>query len=172
MLRFLGFALIGLIFASACSRGDPELLNLRQPRSAGPDEFAVLPSKSLELPEDLAVLPDPTPGGSNRSDPTPEADVAQALGGNTEVLTRGSTDGALIAYATRFGVSPGIRSQLAAEDLEFRRKNDGLPLERMFNVNVYFRSYARLSLDQYAELERLRRAGIRTSAVPPKPQPE
>ena len=171
-MQRLGLALAGLIVVTACSRGDPELLNLRQPRDEGPDEFAVLPVKPLELPEDLAALPDPTPGGTNRTDPTPEADVAQALGGNAEVLTRGSTDGALIAYATRFGVSPGIRAALAAEDLEYRRDNDGRLLERLFNVNVYNRAYEPLSLDQYAELERLRRAGIRTSAVPPEPQVE
>jgi len=165
----LGLALAGLIVVTACSRGDPELLNLRQPRGEGPDEFSVLPSKPLELPEDLAALPDPTPGGTNRTDPTPEADLAQALGGNAEALTRGSTDGALLAYATRFGVSRGIREALAAEDLEYRRQNDGLFLERLFNVSVYFKAYQAQSLDQYAELERLRRAGIRTSAVPPKP---
>lgn len=168
----LGVALASLIVLTACGRGDPELLNLRQARGEGPDEFSVLPSKPLELPEDLAALPDPTPGGANRTDPTPEADVAAALGGNVEVLTRGSTDGALLAYTTRFGVSPSIRSALAVEDLEFRRQNDGLILERLFNVNVYFKAYEQQSLDQYAELERLRRAGIRTSSVPPKPLPE
>ena len=171
-MRRLGFALAGLIVVTACGRGDPDLLNLRQPRGAGPDEFAVLPVKPLEVPEDLAALPDPTPGGINRTDPTPEADVALALGGNAEVLTRGSTDGALIAYSTRYGVSPGIRTALAAEDLEYRRQNDGRLLERLFNVNVYFKAYEPLSLNQYAELERLRRAGIRTSAVPPEPQVE
>ena len=168
----LGVALASLIVLTACGRGDPELMNLRQARGEGPDEFSVLPSKPLELPEDLAALPDPTPGGANRTDPTPEADVAAALGGNVEVLTRGSTDGALLAYTTRFGVSPNIRSALAAEDLEYRRQNDGRILERLFNVNVYFKAYAPQSLDQYAELERLRRAGIRTSSVPPKPLPE
>ena len=168
----LGLAIAGMMLVAACSRGgDPDLLNLRQERGEGPDEFAVLPVKPLELPEDLALLPEPTPGGTNRTDPTPSADVAQALGGNAEVLTRGSTDGALVLYATRFGVSPNIRSALAAEDLEYRRDNDGRLLERLFNVNVYFRAYEPMSLDQYSELERLRRAGIRTSAVPPQPQP-
>ncbi|MGI9391458.1 MAG: DUF3035 domain-containing protein [Boseongicola sp.] len=171
MLR-LGFALVGMIFLTACGGEEPELLNLRQAPGEGPDEFAVLPAKPLEKPEDLVTLPVPTPGGANLTDPTPEADLAQALGGNAEVLTRGSSDGALLAYTTRYGVSPGIRSALAAEDLEYRRQNDGLFLERMFNVNVYFKAYESVSLDQYSELERLRRAGIRTSAAPPKPQPE
>ncbi len=156
---------------SACSRADedPNLLNISQPRAEGPDEFAVLPTKPLEMPENMAALPEPTPGGVNRTDPTPEADAIAALGGNAAVLSRASGDGALVAYARRFGSDPNIRPQLAAADLEFRRRNDGRLLERLFNVNVYFRAYEEMSLDQHRELERLRRAGIRTPAVPPDP---
>ncbi|MEL7150083.1 MAG: DUF3035 domain-containing protein [Pseudomonadota bacterium] len=155
---------------SACgSSEEPNLLNISQPRAEGPDEFAVLPTKPLELPENLAALPEPTPGGANRTDPTPEADAIAALGGNAAVLSRASGDGALITYSRRFGVDPNIREELAAADLEFRRTNDGRLLERLFNVNVYFRAYEEMSLDQYRELERLRRAGIRTSAAPPDP---
>lgn len=164
-----GCLVLGML--AACSGSEPSLLNVKQPRAEGPDEFAILPVKPLELPEDLAALPDPTPGGTNRTDPTPEADLARALGGNPEVLTRRGGDGALLAHATRFGVSPTIRSDLAAADLEYRRDNDGRLLERLFNVNVYFRAYEPQSLDKYAELERLRRAGIRTSSPPPNPAP-
>ncbi len=79
---------------SACSRGeeDPNLLNISQPRAEGPDEFAVLPTKPLEMPENMAALPEPTPGGVNRTDPTPEADAIAALGGNAAVLSRASGD--------------------------------------------------------------------------------
>lgn len=156
---------------TACGGGDqePNLLNISQPRSEGPDEFSVLPTKPLEMPEDMAALPQPTPGGSNLTDPTPQADAIAALGGNAAVLSRASSDGALLAHSRRFGVDPNIRAQLAAADLEFRRQNDGRLLERLFNVNVYFREYEEMQLDQYRELERLRRAGIRTSAVPPDP---
>ena len=164
---------IALTALTACGNSaEPNLLNISQPRSEGPDEFAILPSKPLEMPQNLASLPEPTPGGSNRTDPTPFADAATALGGNPEVLTRRSGDGALIAYAGRYGVDPDIRAELAAADLEFRRQNDGRLLERLFNVNVYFRAYEPFALDRYAELERLRRAGIRTSAVPPDPAAE
>lgn len=161
----------GLVVAlSACGGGndEPNLLNIQQPRNEGPDEFAVLPSKPIEIPQDLAALPQPTPGGTNRTDLTPEADVALALGGNPAVLSRRGTDGALRTYAGRFGVDPQIRAELAAADLEYRRRNDGRLLERFFNVNVYFQAYEPLELDQYRELERLRRAGIRTSGVPPE----
>ncbi len=165
----VGLVVACLFVVSACGGGEPNLLNITQPSGAGPDEFAVLPTKPLIIPDDLAALPDPTPGGSNVTDATPEADAIAALGGNAEVLSRAGSDGALVAYASRYGVSPAIRAELAAADLEFRRENDGLFLERLFNVNVYFDSYEEQSLDQFAELERLRRAGIRTSSVPPDP---
>ena len=168
-MRFgLVFLMLGL---AACSGRDedPNLLNIKQPRAEGPDEFAVLPTKPLELPGDVTTLPDPTPGGVNRTDPTPQADAAAALGGNAAVLSRGSSDRALLAYTGRNGVDPNIREDLAAADLEFRRRNDGRLLERIFNVNVYFRAYEEMELDQYEELRRLRRLGIRTSAVPPEP---
>ena len=107
----------------------------------------------------------------NISQPRAEGpdEFAAALGGNAAVLSRASNDGALLAHTRRFGVDPNIRSDLAAADLEFRRANDGRLLERLFNVNVYFRAYEEMSLDQYRELERLRRSGVRTSAVPPNP---
>lgn len=145
---------------------DPELMNIRS-QTRTPDEFAILPVKPLALPEDLAALPPPQPGGVNRTDPTPEADAVAALGGDVARARRG--DAGLLAHATRFGTAPDIRDRLAAEDLEFRRANDGRLLERWFNVNVYFRAYEPLSLDRYAELERWRAAGVRTVGAPPEP---
>ena len=159
----LGAALVAL--AACGGSGDPQLMNLRN-TEAGPDEFSVLPTEPIEMPEDLASLPTPTPGGVNRTDPDPEGDAIRALGGNPERAARASGD--VVAYATRFGVSPDIRSVLAAEDLEYRRRNNGRVLERLFNTNVYFSAYRPLALDRYAELERLRRAGIRTPAAPPQ----
>ena len=52
----------------------------------------------------------------------------------------------------------------------WRRKNDGRLLERLMKVNVYFKAYAEMSLDQQAELWRWRRAGAKTPSAPP-PQP-
>ena len=158
-----------LVLAACSSDREPNLLNVTAAPGDGPDEFAVLPVAPLVIPDNLAALPTPTPSGANRTDPNPRADAIAALGGNPAVLTRASNDGALVRYTGRYGVSSDIRASLAASDLQFRRDNDGRPLERLFNVNVYYQSYAPLSLDQYAELERLRRAGIRTSSVPPNP---
>ena len=75
-----------------------------------------------------------------------------------------------IWVATRFGTSANIRQALAEEDLEFRRNNRGLPLERLFNVNVYYKAYEELALDQHTELARFRRLGVRTPAAPPDPE--
>lgn len=166
--RVAKFGLVFLVAAvalSACSRNkDPKLLNVSS--NDGPDEFAIVPNKPLELPEDYAALPTPTPGGENKAGQTPLADAAIALGGNPNVATR---DPGLVTYASRFGVAPDIREVLAVEDLEFRRRNDGRVLERLFNVNVYYRAYADQSLDQYGELERLRLLGVRTVSAPPEP---
>ena len=84
------------------------------------------------------------------------------------MLARRTNDGALLSYTNRFGVDPRIRPDLAEADLAFRRANDGRILERLANTNVYFRAYESMSLDQHAETERLRRAGIRTSSPPPE----
>ncbi|WP_151720260.1 DUF3035 domain-containing protein [Gemmobacter serpentinus] len=153
-----------MLALAACGGSDePQLMNLRS-TGDGPDEFAILPPKPLQMPPNLQALPTPTPGGSNITDPTPLADAVVALGGKPGA---GSNDAALVAYATRNGVAAGIRQTLAAEDLEFRRKNDGRLLERIFDVNVYYRAYAPMSLDQHAELERWRRAGAGNPSAPP-----
>lgn len=168
--RLARFAALGaLVMLSACSRGEeaPQLFFIGGQRGDGPDEFSIIPAKPLEQPEDYAVLPEPTPGGTNRTDDTSEADMVAALGGNPERLTGGGVDGGLLGYVGRFGVSASIREQLAAEDLEFRRNNRGLPLERLFRHTVYYDAYSPYSLDQYRELERLRAAGIPTPTVPP-----
>ena len=160
----IGVVLV-LLALSACSRGDPRLLNLRADGD-GPDEFAILPTRPLEMPTDMAALPTPTLGGGNLADPDPEADVAAALGGNINRAAGGSQG--FVTYVTRFGMAAGIRETLAAEDLEFRRDNNGRILERIAAVNVYHRAYRSMSLDRYAELERMRAAGIRTPAAPPE----
>ena len=59
----------------------------------GPEEFAIVPSKPLELPPDLAALPAPTPGGSNITDQNPDADAVAAL----------VAEGTLPDYARDFG---------------------------------------------------------------------
>ncbi|MBL3569559.1 pyruvate/2-oxoglutarate dehydrogenase complex, dihydrolipoamide acyltransferase (E2) component [Rhodovulum sulfidophilum] len=153
---------------SGCSRGDdyqPKLMHLRG-AERGPDEFSVVPNKPLEMPQDVASLPAPTPGGANLVDPTPEADAIAALGGNAARGTGG--DPGLMAQVGRFGVDPSIRQTLAQEDLEYRQKHDGRLLERWFNVTVYYKAYSRQALNQYEELERWRARGVRNVSAPPE----
>lgn len=161
-----GGAVWALLLLSACG-GGPELMNLRSATN-GPDEFAIVPPKPLELPTDLAALPEPTPGGVNRTDATPLADAAIALGGRPAGPGIPAGDAALITYASRHGVEPGVRARLAAEDLAYRSDHQGRVLERLFNVTVYFRAYEPMSLDAYAELARWRRVGAGTPAAPPE----
>lgn len=163
--------ILGMALALAgCGNSDQPILMHAGAQSDSPDEFGILPTKPLQMPENLAELPTPTPGGRNLVDPTPMEDAVAALGGNPAALARTGVpagDGALLAQAGRFGTDGNIRAQLAAEDLDFRRRNDGRLLERMFSVNVYYKAYKPMSLDQYLELERWRRAGARTPSAPP-----
>lgn len=162
---FLGLVLV----LSACAGGKDGMLNLRAGK-VGPDEFSVLPTKPLQTPTDLASLPPPTPGGSNITDPTPNADAVAALGGNPERLTRSSapaSEAALVNYTLRYGVQAGIREELAAADKQLRESNGLYPTFGNFGNLRYYRIYKSEALDQYKELERLRALGIRTPSAPP-----
>lgn len=160
----IGAMIVGL---AACSKGEPSLMNLRATQD-GPDEFAILPTKALQEPKNYTDLPTPTPGQTNLTDPTPQADAIAALGGNLGSGNLRRSEGALVSAASRYGVSANIREVLAASDLEWRRDNKGRVLERLFNVNVYYRAYEAMHLNQHLELERLRRKGIWTPAAPPE----
>ncbi len=169
-VRTVAWACLAGLMLSACGNSDgvPQLMNLRSPTN-GPDEFAILPAKTLELPEDLTALPEPTPGGANLTDPDPKGEAIAALGGSVNAAGGiPAGDAGLANYAARNGVTADIRATLAVEDLEFRRKNNARLLERVFDLNVYFRSYERQSLDQHKELARWRQAGARTPSAPPK----
>jgi Protein of unknown function (DUF3035) len=168
-MRSIPVALLvaGLLLAGCGGPENPSLMNLRNP-GRGPDEFSILPPKALEMPEDLTALPEPTPGGENLTDPRPFDDAIVALGGRPGTSTGiPASDSGLYAHAARFGVEAGIRERLAAEDLEWRRDNNGRILERLLNVNVYFKAYRKQWLDQEAELARWRRAGVGNPSAPP-----
>lgn len=160
---------VSLALAACGDRGDPILMHAAA-QERGPDEFSIVPTRPLEMPPSLTELPAPNPGGVNRVDPQPRADIARALGGNpAAALSGGAADGGIVNHASRFGRDGAIRDQLAAEDLAFRDRNRGRFLERLFGVNVYHNAYQAQWLDKYAELERWRRAGVRTVTAPPPP---
>lgn len=155
---------------SACGDRDITLHELRV-RGDGPEEFAIVPPKALQTPEDFNALPPPTPGGSNRTDQTPEADAVAALGGDgNRAYVRGAgvsaSDGALVNYAGRNGVNGGIRAQLAEEDLQFRKRKS-LFTWQIMREDQYYDAYRRMAIDPYEVLRLFRRAGVRTPAADP-----
>ena len=165
-LAKLTVGLLVVTLAGCSTNSDPILMHIAAERR-GPDEFAILPTEPLQAPPNFRDLPEPTPGSANLVDPDPRAQAVSALGGRVTAERTGRVDGAIVGHAGRFGTDPDIRETLAAEDLEFRRRNQGRVLERFFGVNVYPQAYARQALDREAELERWRAAGARVPAVPP-----
>jgi hypothetical protein len=165
--------LIGAIALSGCSRKEvPELMNLRSPGN-GPDEFGVIPNHPLEIPKDLAALPEPNTAGGNKADLRPKESAITALGGNKNSISSTkitSSEQVLLNSAGRFGVDPKIRATLKTEDEDFRKGNYAKPLERLANVNVYNRVYSNFALNAYLELQRLRRLGVSTPSAPPADQ--
>lgn len=163
----LGMLVTGLMVSGCANKG---LRDLRT-NSNGPDEFLVLPSKPLTPPENYALLPEPTPGGSNRVDPNPKGDAVAQLGGRASALNPNAaipgSDGALVTAASRYGVSPGIRESLATEDAAFRKRQSVMTRVKLFPVDRYNQAYKRWALDPFNEVERFRRAGLRTPASPP-----
>ncbi|WP_428926718.1 DUF3035 domain-containing protein [Marinibacterium sp. SX1] len=160
---------LGLLVA-ACS-GNDGLRQLNTPRT-GPDEFRVLPSKPLQEPDSYTFLPVPTPGGGNRTDPSPDSDAVVALGGSAAALDASqgvpSRDGAIVTYSSRYGVTANIRQVLAEADAAFRKRKGRFTNIRIVPVDRYNQAYEEFALDPFAEAERFRRAGIPTPSSPPR----
>jgi hypothetical protein len=171
---FLILALVAL--TAACStREDTGIrdTNLKQLRNVTgpPEEFAIVPQKPLEAPVSYAELPQPTPGGANRTDQTPLKDAVAALGGSPSRLDPqdgiGAGDQALVARVSRFGRQPGIREELAVADQDFRERRS-LFNWRLVPQDTYNRIYRNQILDPYLALYAARRAGALTPSAPPE----
>ena len=157
-----------IMFGLAACSGQDSLLVVDS--GDGPDEFSVLPALPLRAPPDL-TLPRPTPGAANLADPDPLADAIRALRGTPPSAVTGGVparDSALVAFASRNGVDPDIRSILANEDARFR---DRARIARGFNIfgrDRYFPAYRRWALDAYAQIERFRALGVTVPSAPPR----
>lgn len=164
------FLVLGLLLG-ACAERDISMRVLEQGGDDGPEEFAVLPVKPLETPTNFSELPPPTPGASNRTDPTPKADAIAALGGNPARVNTGgvpASDSGLVRHTARYGVPGNIRETLAEEDLAFRKRMSLFGRIRVIKVDRYSQSYRRFRLDPYAEANRFRRAGVPVPSYPPQ----
>lgn len=139
-------------------------------KSSGPDEFAIVPTKPLEVPPSFTELPDPVPGGRNRVDQRPEHDAVAALGGRPERLDSPNIqpgEAALLAAAQRRGTAANIREVLAEEDVQERDRNGPKLLQRWFGTDTYFRTYDGQTLAARPEADRLRARGARVPVPPP-----
>ena len=170
----IAVACISALFLSACSpRGGSE--RVLSPKSGGKllptDEFSAAPTNPIELPDSPASLPSPSKSLPDRAQKDAAGEALAALGGNrgggSSEIPAGDRE--FVSYASRLGSDRNIRLVLAAEDEEFRRGRHGRLLERWFNVPLYFQAYEEMTLDEYAELERLRQSNIRTPSAPPPP---
>ncbi|PYE84710.1 DUF3035 domain-containing protein [Pseudoroseicyclus aestuarii] len=142
-------ALCALALVSGCNRTRG---------GGGPDEFSVLPSDALQIP-DVLSLPQPTPGGTNRTDRTPTLDAVARLGGSPSGSGIPASDAALLAAAG--APEPQIRATLAGEAAA--RQGGARP-----GTARYYGRFAAQRLDAPAELARWRAAGAATPSAPPR----
>ena len=88
--------------------------------SKGPDEFAVVKKKPLQMPSDTASLPEPRPGAASLVDPRPTEDAQAALTGKRTAISSSAepsrAENALLSAARVDQADPAIRKKLAEED--------------------------------------------------------
>ncbi len=124
------------------------------------DEFAVLPTIPLEIPDDVTTLPVPN-DGQNLVDKRPKASAIAALGGQIGTGRRTSGDDAsLLGVAMRFGVEPDIAEVLYKEGAAARRSARGTGIERAFGYNAVKRAYKNQTLNEAEEAARLLALGV------------
>lgn len=163
------FGIVSVFVLASCSVEDRRLRDMRT-FSGEPEEFSIVPRKPLQPPQDLDALPEPTPGGANRTDQTPLADAVLALGGNPAAGSAGGVplaDQALVSEASRFGRDAQVRETLAQEDDDFR-KRQRFTWQLFPDGDPYTRVYRRQTLNPYDWLRRSRDAGATTPTAPPE----
>ena len=164
-IAYLALALVAAAPLAGCKGGNTLAGGLRAAGVGGtPDEFMVLPTRPLEMPENLAALPPPAPGTANRVDYQPKAEAIAGLTGRSGAIA--TTNGA--ALVARAGPrDPTIRSELAAEDVTWRQTHHGLLIPRLIAKDKDRVTYEPMLLDAPAEFERLRAQGVQVPAAPP-----
>jgi hypothetical protein len=164
-LIFGVMVLIAATGLSACAKKGLRELDARR---NSPDEFLVLPSKPLEAPTSYSSLPEPTPGGTNLTDRNPNAEAVAALGGRLAPADGvPSSDAALVTAASRHGVAPDIRPELAEADAKLRKRGAFLANIKLFRIDRYAEVYERQSLEPGKVAGAYRKAGIPVPSAPP-----
>lgn len=164
-LTFGVMVLIAATGLSACAKKGLRELDARR---NGADEFLMLPSKPLEAPASYTSLPEPTPGGANLTDRNPSAEAVAALGGRvTPAGGVPSGESALVAAASRHGVTPDIRPELAEADAKLRKRNAFLANLKLFRVDRYAEVYERDTLEPGRVAGAYRKAGVPVPSAPP-----
>ncbi|KIN63181.1 DUF3035 domain containing protein [Sulfitobacter noctilucicola] len=165
MRRIALLILIPLVLGACANKGLRDLRNV----SNGPNEFMIQPNKPLETPGNYSELPPPTPGQANLTDRSALNEGVIAFGGRPEAAGGPipASDGALVQHASRLGVAPNIREDLAARDAKFRKGKARLTQFRIVPVDRYNQVYRRQTLDANREAAKWRRAGARTPSAPP-----
>lgn len=148
---------------AACS-GDKPLRNLAT-STTDPEEFAIVPAKPLEIPQNFSELPVPDENQVDRTELLPKADAIAALGGRAGAGVAASTE--LSAHTMRYGLDPAIRSFLAEEDAAFRKRRGRFTQLKIVPVDRYNRVYRSYTLDANAIADYYRRRGITTPSAPP-----
>ncbi|MFO1141420.1 MAG: DUF3035 domain-containing protein [Amaricoccus sp.] len=163
-LACLALAVAAAVPLAGC-KGDNTLAGGLRAAGVGgsPDEFMVLPTRPLEMPQDLAALPPPQPGTINRVDYRPKEEAIAGLTGRTTIAT--ASGGPLVARTGQG--APGIRGELAAEDVTWRQTHHGLLLPRLLAKDKDTVVYGGMILDAPAEYDRLRAMGVQIPAAPP-----
>lgn len=158
-----GCCLAVALLALAGCQGGGVAQGLRSAGIAGtPDEFMVLPTRPLEMPQDLAMLPAPTPGAVNRVDYRPHQEAIAGLTGRPTLAAAGGEG--LVAAAGP--IDPNVRVALATDDVEWRESHHGRLLERWFSTDRDALVYRPMLLNVPGAFDDMRAAGV---AVPPAP---
>jgi hypothetical protein len=165
MRRLVTLIAVTIALSACSSKG---LRDLRHDGN-GPDEFMVQPVKPLAEPSNYSTLPTPTPGRANLTDRSALQEGIVAFGGNPAATAGGipANDAALVQHASRMGVNPAVREQLAADDAKFRKRKERFTSIRLVPVDRYDQAYRRQALNAQNESARWRRAGARTPSSPP-----
>lgn len=132
----------------------------------GPDRFAVLPNRPIEIPEGDA-LPAPQPGAPALVRPDPVAEVRAVLGmGPVESATPSAIELALLERLGAAGADPTVASRLETDAATTGADDETLLVHQWLGLDD-IRNRRASALDPAAETERLRAAGV--IASPPAP---